>query len=84
MSKQAEHPTLLIPGPIEFDDEVLQAMSHYRYAPLASDALPLSILNPDSQSIARQCTLRRHLRRNPHYAPQNLPNHAPRLAALRN
>ena len=30
MSSQAEHPTLLIPGPIEFDDAVLQSMSHYR------------------------------------------------------
>ncbi|KAI9802217.1 MAG: hypothetical protein M1825_002938 [Sarcosagium campestre] len=29
MSKQDAHPTLLIPGPIEFDDEVLQSMSHY-------------------------------------------------------
>ncbi|KAI9701467.1 MAG: hypothetical protein M1836_001522 [Candelina mexicana] len=29
MSTQPEHPALLIPGPIEFDDEVLQAMSHY-------------------------------------------------------
>ncbi|MCJ1443746.1 MAG: hypothetical protein MMC23_004246 [Stictis urceolatum] len=29
MSAQAEHPTLLIPGPIEFDDAVLQSMSHY-------------------------------------------------------
>lgn len=29
MSTQAEHPTLLIPGPIEFDDAVLQSMSHY-------------------------------------------------------
>ncbi|RJE19792.1 Aminotransferase [Aspergillus sclerotialis] len=29
MSSQAPHPTLLIPGPIEFDDEVLQSMSHY-------------------------------------------------------
>ena len=25
-------PTLLIPGPIEFDDAVLQSMSHFRYA----------------------------------------------------
>lgn len=33
MSAQPEHPTLLIPGPIEFDDAVLQSMSHYRYAP---------------------------------------------------
>ncbi|EKG21872.1 Aminotransferase class V/Cysteine desulfurase [Macrophomina phaseolina MS6] len=29
MSSQAPHSTLLIPGPIEFDDAVLQAMSHY-------------------------------------------------------
>ncbi|KAK3943491.1 alanine--glyoxylate aminotransferase 1 [Diplogelasinospora grovesii] len=28
-SFQAPHPTLLIPGPIEFDDAVLQSMSHY-------------------------------------------------------
>ena len=32
MSTQAEHPTLLIPGPIEFDDEVLGSMSHFRCA----------------------------------------------------
>ena len=31
MSAQAPHPSLLIPGPIEFDDAVLQSMSHYRY-----------------------------------------------------
>lgn len=29
MSTQPEHPTLLIPGPVEFDDAVLQSMSHY-------------------------------------------------------
>lgn len=29
MSNQAPHPALLIPGPIEFDDAVLQAMSHF-------------------------------------------------------
>ncbi|KAI9886882.1 MAG: hypothetical protein M1823_001318 [Watsoniomyces obsoletus] len=28
-STQAAHPTLLIPGPIEFDDAVLESMSHY-------------------------------------------------------
>jgi len=33
MSSQPAHPTLLIPGPIEFDDAVLQSMSHYRYVP---------------------------------------------------
>lgn len=31
MSSQPAHPTLLIPGPIEFDDAVLQSMSHFRY-----------------------------------------------------
>lgn len=30
MSSQQHHPTLLIPGPVEFDDEVLRSMSHYR------------------------------------------------------
>lgn len=30
MSSQAPHPAVLIPGPIEYDDAVLQAMSHYR------------------------------------------------------
>lgn len=30
MSSQPNHPALLIPGPIEFDDAVLQSMSHYR------------------------------------------------------
>ncbi|KAK1249929.1 hypothetical protein MKX08_009932 [Trichoderma sp. CBMAI-0020] len=29
MSTQASHPALLIPGPIEFDDAVLQSMSHF-------------------------------------------------------
>merc|ERR1712093_908920 len=29
MSNQPNHPALLIPGPIEFDDAVLQSMSHY-------------------------------------------------------
>ncbi|KAL6171184.1 hypothetical protein ACJQWK_04122 [Exserohilum turcicum] len=29
MSSQAPHPALLIPGPIEFDDAVLNSMSHY-------------------------------------------------------
>ena len=33
MSSQPEHATLLIPGPIEFDDAVLQSMSHYRFVP---------------------------------------------------
>lgn len=32
MSGQAEHPALLIPGPIEFDDAVLLSMGHFRCA----------------------------------------------------
>lgn len=30
MSSQEPHPAVLIPGPIEYDDEVLKSMSHYR------------------------------------------------------
>jgi len=30
MSSQPPHAALMIPGPIEFDDAVLQSMSHYR------------------------------------------------------
>lgn len=40
MSSQAAHPALMIPGPIEFDDAVLQSMAHYRYV------ISLSILSP--------------------------------------
>lgn len=29
MSSQTKHPSLLIPGPVEFDDDVLQSMSYY-------------------------------------------------------
>lgn len=41
MSSQANHPALLIPGPIEFDDAVLQSMSHYRLVdhPYTSSAM---------------------------------------------
>lgn len=30
MSNQPQHPALMIPGPVELDDDVLQSMSHYR------------------------------------------------------
>ena len=30
MSGPGDHPRLMIPGPIEFDDAVLESMSHYR------------------------------------------------------
>jgi alanine-glyoxylate transaminase/serine-glyoxylate transaminase/serine-pyruvate transaminase len=36
MSNQKPHAALLIPGPIEFDDAVLDAMSHHRYAALVN------------------------------------------------
>lgn len=29
MSSQPEHPAVMIPGPVEFDDQVLQSMSHF-------------------------------------------------------
>lgn len=32
MSSQKEHPTVLIPGPIEYSDQVLDAMGTFRYA----------------------------------------------------
>jgi hypothetical protein len=37
MSNQKAHPALLIPGPIEFDDAVLDSMSHHRYVWLPND-----------------------------------------------
>lgn len=32
MSSQPPHPPVLVPGPVEYDDEVLKSMSHFRYA----------------------------------------------------
>lgn len=52
-SSQPEHATLLIPGPIEFDDAVLQSMSHYRYA---CGAAPLIWL-PESVSLLTKSDL---------------------------
>jgi len=37
MSSQPPHPALMIPGPVELDDAVLQAMSHYRLDLLSVD-----------------------------------------------
>jgi alanine-glyoxylate transaminase/serine-glyoxylate transaminase/serine-pyruvate transaminase len=37
MSTQPEHPAVLIPGPVEFDDAVLQSMGHYRRDPSKID-----------------------------------------------
>ncbi|KAJ6441829.1 alanine--glyoxylate aminotransferase [Purpureocillium lavendulum] len=36
MSSQPAHPTLLIPGPIEFDDAVLESMGHYSESHVAA------------------------------------------------
>jgi hypothetical protein len=47
MSSQPNHPTLLIPGPIEFDDAVLQSMSHYRYENLCCCLPCLSLTAAD-------------------------------------
>jgi alanine-glyoxylate transaminase/serine-glyoxylate transaminase/serine-pyruvate transaminase len=41
MSNQPSHPALLIPGPIEFDDQVLQSMSHFRYYPRKPSVLSI-------------------------------------------
>ena len=41
--RQPEHPALLIPGPVEFDDAVLEAMSHYRY-PLSLHGLTRTLI----------------------------------------
>lgn len=52
MSAQEPHPTVLIPGPIEYDDEVLKSMSHYRYVsldcPLNLTAAQTSAASPTS------------------------------------
>jgi len=84
MSSQPAHPTLLIPGPIEFDDAVLQSMGHYRCVASALAAPILhSVLTGDSQREPRRCRLRRHLWRDPHPAAPALPDDQPRVAALR-
>lgn len=41
MSGQAEHPALMIPGPIEFDDAVLLSMGHFRCARCPALAIAL-------------------------------------------
>jgi hypothetical protein len=45
MSTQANHPTLLIPGPVEFDDEVLQSMAHYRWVNKFSESRQHTMLS---------------------------------------
>lgn len=57
MSKQEKHPAVLIPGPIEYDDRVLEAMSHYRYYK-TSTVHTLSLLTAcPAQPIPRWRTL---------------------------
>jgi hypothetical protein len=53
MSSQPEHATLLIPGPIEFDDEVLKSMGHYRYATIRLGSRSRDVI--DNISLANTC-----------------------------
>lgn len=61
MSSQAPHPTLLIPGPIEFDDAVLQSMSHYRcvcvVCPAAGYAAAAAAAAAAMHALCRQLAL---------------------------
>ena len=70
MSNQPSHPALLIPGPIEFDDAVLNSMSHYRYEDSLFEVS--SILT--SQRVACRSALRKHLQRSPWKPAQALPH----------
>ncbi len=71
MSQQPEHPTLLIPGPIEFDDAVLQSMGHFRYLLLSSmDDLANDMLQP----VPCWSTVRRHVWGDSFAAPKTLSN----------
>ena len=72
MSSQPPHPALMIPGPIEVDDAVLQAMSHYRLDLLQSVMQHELII--DFKRIARRHGLCQRLRRDSHHAPQALPD----------
>lgn len=49
-SKQAQHPTVLIPGPVEFDDAVLESMSHFSYVALGRNDIIVNSANMHSQS----------------------------------
>lgn len=51
MSNQEPHPALLIPGPIEFDDAVLNSMSHYRYAHIPHPLPPLPPASPNNPPV---------------------------------
>ena len=86
MSAQPAHPTLLIPGPIEFDDEVLKSMSHYRYVTilslefdLSSELLANTILQ---QRVPRWPRLRQHLRRDPDSLAPARPIDRPQRSAI--
>ncbi|QSZ32985.1 hypothetical protein DSL72_002569 [Monilinia vaccinii-corymbosi] len=56
MSNQPAHPTLLIPGPIEFDDAVLQSMSHYSTLPSSESHVgaPFVAVFGETLSMLRQ------------------------------
>jgi alanine-glyoxylate transaminase/serine-glyoxylate transaminase/serine-pyruvate transaminase len=84
MSTQPEHPTLLIPGPIEFDDAVLNSMSHYRYVTgmVYSQRCSPMLTYMCQQREPRWSWLCCNLRRDPRTASQPLPDHRPLVAAF--
>jgi hypothetical protein len=79
-SAQAPHPALMIPGPIEFDDEVLKSMSFYRYY-----TYPIVIWNMLIQAQRIPCwpAVRELLQRSPPEPAQALPDHRSCIATLR-
>jgi hypothetical protein len=79
MSNQPQHPALLIPGPIEFDDEVLNSMSHFRYDSLLPKC---AALLTHLKRITCRRSLRRLLQRSPPESAQALPDHRPCIATL--
>ena len=46
MSNEPPHPALLIPGPINVDDSVLQSMSHCRYTYSSTAVMLLATETP--------------------------------------
>ena len=80
MSGQAEHPALLIPGPIEFDDAVLLSMGHFRCARCPALAIALTE-SPKSEPC--WTSVRRYLWRDPHNASKALPDLKPGFSTFR-
>lgn len=71
MSSQAPHKTLLIPGPIENDDAVLQAMSLPRSVYMLHAAIDAEMM---IKRVACRNAVRKDLWRVLDYAAHTLPN----------